>query len=304
MKYIVAGPTIINDIIFEDKKEIKAQIGGSIFCVGGIKMWSEDCLYVSNVGPDFDRYYGEWMTTNQCSTKGLSYCLPHTSYTQLLYDKTGLHDEVSVYGAEMESLIGKLDCITAKQIADNCNEHTKGIYVEARESSEIWDQLALIKEKCNAKIMWELPTSATMDAERKKQVWQILKRVDIYSINLPEALSLFEKEDEKTVLDEIIRFGIPCFFRVGAKGSYMICDGKSYFAPSIKIGEVVDTTGCGNASTAAALFGYCEGIHPLKVAGMANISAAYNLLQYGPYPSILPEVKEEANKLLEKLLKE
>ena len=112
-------------------------------------------------------------------------------------------------------------------------------------------------------------------------------------------MSLFGKADEKSSIDAITDFGVPCFFRVGKKGSYMICNGQSYFAPSVVVGKVVDATGCGNCSTAAALYSYCEEFKPTKVATMANISAAYNLLQYGPYPNISSEIRNEAMRILD-----
>ena len=98
MKYIIAGPTIVNDIIFADGSKSKEHIGGAIFCLEGIKIWSDDCLYVSNVGKDFSQYYGKWMDTNNCSYNGLNFNLPHTQYTTLIYDHNGLHSERSVYG--------------------------------------------------------------------------------------------------------------------------------------------------------------------------------------------------------------
>ena len=85
MKYLVVGPTIINDIIFADQSRKDQVLGGSIFCVAGIKLWCDDCLYLSNVGEDFDRFYGDWMRANGCSTAGLRYTLPHTWYTTLTY---------------------------------------------------------------------------------------------------------------------------------------------------------------------------------------------------------------------------
>ena len=62
----------------------------------------------------------------------------------------------------MEKKINEINIITAQQIAEHCDSDTKGIYIEASESDEIWDNLQYIKEKCKAKIMWEIPTSATM----------------------------------------------------------------------------------------------------------------------------------------------
>jgi sugar/nucleoside kinase (ribokinase family) len=77
----------------------------------------------------------------------------------------------------------------------------------------------------------------------------------------------------------------------------MICNNNAYFSESIVLGEIIDTTGCGNCSTAAALAGFCEGYEPEKIARMGNIAAAYNLLQYGPYPYVV-KIRDEALKRL------
>jgi sugar/nucleoside kinase (ribokinase family) len=302
MKYIVAGPTIINDVIFADGSTTRALLGGSIYCVAGIALWTGDCLYISNVGRDFNEYYGKWMDANKMSYDGLNFILPNTQYTTLTYEKDGLHDEVSIYSAEIEEQINTLDVITAKQIADHCGSDTKGIYIEASATSVIWDELHDIKERCSALIMWELPTSAAMNAQNHSHVMSVLKKVDMYSLNLPEAMSLFGKSSEAEVLKQISELGTPCFFRVGKKGSYMIVKGQAYFAPSVTVGPFVDATGCGNASTAAAMYGYCEGLSGERTARIANISAAYNLLQYGPYPSVSDSIREQSLGLLGKIV--
>ena len=70
------------------------------------------------------------------------------------------------------------------------------------------------------------------------------------------------------------------------------------FGESIDVGELVDTTGCGNASTAAALYAYCEDFEPQRITIAANLSAAYNLLQHGPYPLFTREIRKEAEERL------
>lgn len=303
MKYIVAGPSIINDIVFADGRVRKGEIGGSVFCVAGIKLWEDDCLFVSNVGPDFRRYYGKWMDQNACSYDGLRCILPHTQYTTLVYDETGLHSERTVYDEQTGREIDALDVLTAAQLAAHCDRQTKGIYIEAGETSDIWAQLPLIREKCAAKIMWELPTSAAMQPERRPRVLETLQKTDIYSINLPEALCLFNQPDESSAIRAILELDVPCFFRVGKKGAYLLNEGRSFFAPSVTLGAPVDATGCGNCSTAAALYGWCEGFDPVQTVCMANISAAYNLLQYGPYPRITEKTRENAHALLSRQLR-
>jgi sugar/nucleoside kinase (ribokinase family) len=112
-------------------------------------------------------------------------------------------------------------------------------------------------------------------------------------------MCLFGGKNETETIKAISDLDVPCFFRVGERGSYMILAGQSYFAPSVTVGPIVDVTGCGNASTAAALYGYCEGMSGERIAALANISAAYNLLQYGPFPSADRRVRTHALGLLD-----
>ena len=298
MKYIVVGPTIVNDILFADGSRSKGHIGGSIYCLEGVKVWEDSCLYLSNVGKDFSEFYGEWMDANHCTYDGLQYILPHTQYTELVYEEGGLHSERSIYGEEEEALVERLDYICAAQIGSYCGKDTRGIYIEASETNPFWDELSDIRGKSQAKIMWELPTSAAMTAQRHEKVLACIQKTDMYSLNLPEARSLFSVESEEEAIRRIISLNVPCFFRVGQKGSYMIAGGEAVFAGSLLVGEVVDPTGCGNCSTAAAMYAYCEGNSLYDTARMANIAAAYNLLQYGPYPVMDEKVREQAWKLL------
>ncbi len=252
MNYLVAGPSIVNDIVFRDGTISRRHLGGAVFCLAGIKIWSDSCLYLSNVGPDFRDFYGEWMDANGFSEEGLRVILPHTYYTVLRYGDQGLFAEECVYGPEEDELILQLDRPDAGWIAENCDGQTKGIYIEACEDDAVWDEIHMIKAGRDIKIMWEIPTDSALDPGRRAAVFSTIQKAGLYSINLPEASCLFQAEDEADAISRILGLGVPCYFRVGAKGSYFLCGGSSYFAPSLTVGEITDPTGCGNCSTAAA----------------------------------------------------
>jgi sugar/nucleoside kinase (ribokinase family) len=299
MQYIVCGPSIVNEVVRKDGSTVGPILGGSVFCVAGIRLWTANCGFVSNVGPDFESFYGSWFAANGLRTDLVSKILPHTWHTRLTYGDEGIHSEDSIYGQEDEELLGSLDIITADQVCDAIGDDTRGIYLESAEGSPFWQEVDKVREASDAKIMWEIPTSATMDASRHEGVMKTISLTDMFSVNLPEARSLFATTDEKTVISRILDTGRICFLRAGERGSYMIMDGKATFSPSLTVGEIVDPTGCGNASTAAALYGCCEGLAPDVTARLANISAAYNLLQYGPYPLFSDAVMSDAKALLE-----
>lgn len=302
MKYLVYGPTIMNDIVYADGTTDKYHMGGVVFCMAGIKLWDDDVRYISNVGDDFEKYFGKWMDDNHFSRDGLKVILPHTMYTELRYGEMNLFTETCIYGEKENTLIVKLDHPDAGWIASFCGKETKGIYVEAMEDDVFWDSLDVIREKGDIKIMWEIPTASALEEDRREQTLKTIRKAGLFSINLPESMSLFDAKSEEEAIEKILQFGVPCFFRVGEKGSYFLCDNKSHFAASVTVGDVEDPTGCGNCSTAAAMYGYCEGKAPGEAAMIGNISAAYNLLQYGPYPKFTADTREQALELLRQRL--
>ena len=66
----------------------------------------------------------------------------------------------------------------------------------------------------------------------------------------------------------------------------MIVDHKEYFVPMISTvdkDKEIDPTGCGNTSTGAVLWAWCEGYDPLMTCIIGNVVASYNVRQYGPF---------------------
>ena len=85
---------------------------------------------------------------------------------------------------------------------------------------------------------------------------------------------------------------------------YTISDGKICYIPSAPLPEgcaVVDVTGCGNCSTAAAAYAWCEGKDLAMTGVMANVASGYNLRQNGPVPlfddAVCEEIRKEADVL-------
>ena len=88
-------------------------------------------------------------------------------------------------------------------------------------------------------------------------------------------------------------------FRVGHRGAYVVTKEDVIYLPPAP-GPVVDPTGCGNSSTAAALYAYCQGEDPLMVGIMANVTSSINIRQYGVIPDMLA-VRNEAYELAQSL---
>ncbi len=294
MRYLVTGCTIINDMIYADGSRADGCLGGAIYALNGIKPFTDDVLMITTAGADFDAYYGPYYRANGLSMAGVQIVLPKTHYNTLEYHPDGRWWEYSKYGPAFEAEWWPKSHIRAEYVARFADQTTRGIYFESGVREMVWKELDRIRAAApNAAVMWELLTADTADEQRKPDVLALIQAVDVYSINLPESMNFFGTHSEQESIEAICALGKPCFFRVGEKGAYMIQDGRAWFAPAVGVENSVDATGCGNCSTGAALYGFCEGHHPLRTAVLANLAAALNARQYGPYPLFTADLRAE-----------
>lgn len=283
MKYLVLGPSFVNDVVRLDGSRDNNVLGGAIYCVAGIKVWDDSVLYVSNVGDDFESCYGPYMEANELSSAGLLRILRRTQHTELRYGSEGIHDEVSVYGPAEDAYNTGRDEISAPLVASLATPASRGVYIEASESDPFWEEFAVHKALQQAVIMWEPPTSACFTLRRRERVKEVIARIGLYSINGVEARELFGVDTQVQVVAAIRELGTTCLLRLGEQGACLVeADAGATFVPSLIASQVVDLTGCGNAATAAALVGIVEGRSAREVVAMANISAYLTLGQLGP----------------------
>lgn len=308
MRYLVTGCTILNDMLYADGSRVEGFLGGAIYALNGIKPYCDDVILITTAGQDFDQFYGPYYRANQLSTAGVQLLLPKTHYNTVEYHPDGRWWEYSKYGPEFEAEWWPKSHIRAEYVTPFADENTRGIYFESGVREVIWRNLAdLRKAAPNAMLMAELLTADANDPVLKPDLLALIGAVDIYSLNLPESLAFFGTRSETESIQAILALGKACFFRVGEKGAYMIQDGKAWFAPAKGVETSVDSTGCGNCSTGAALYGYAEGLHPLRTAVLANLAAGLNARQYGPYPlftadlraDLLAQADAEFNRLFE-----
>ena len=298
MRYLITGCTLLNDLNYPDGSKAQGILGGTIYTVNGIKPFSDEVLFVTTAGPDFDNYFGEYFRNNALATDGVQIVLPKTQYNILDYDDVGRWWEYSKYGKDFEKVWGPKAFIQASHITKYSSEQTRGIYFESGVQEPVWEKLADIRKAApSAKIMWEIQTYDIDNPYVKNDIKKLVEKCDIYSLNLPESMTFFGTNCEEESIEAIIALGKPCFFRVGTKGAYMIQDNEAWFAPAIGVDQSVDATGCGNCSTGTSMFGFCEGLHPLMTVILANLAASLNAMQFGPYPQFTNELRAS---LLEK----
>ncbi len=308
MEYLAVGSLIVNHVHFLDGSKNENLLGGgALYSYCGLLQFSDSTLLVTAAGLDYERWFGKWIDNNDISREGILIRSEWTNNTNLQYFEDGKWEETSIYGKDYGSWAFGLFTIFPDDFEKFISPDTKGISVCHAIDKAYFDRVNCLRQKYGVKVMQELPTGEckAKNFERFKDI--ILPNVDIYSLNKPESFALFSVDTVEEAIEIIKELGVPCYYRVGKKGAYMIMDGEVAFMPSVAVRtkeEEIDPTGCGNSSTATALVGFCEGKEPLMIAAMAAVTAGHIVLQNGPYPNYKAEDRARARELAEKFYNE
>ncbi len=303
MDYIAVGDLLLDTVRFADGSDSGVNAGGPVaFGYTGIRLWTDSCCMVCNAGADYYEYFKPWISRNNIITDGIKVKSDYTNHFFLTYRADGNYE----YCYGLEGKWGTINFgylrVDADDIEPFC-KGLKGLYIDQPIDMVFWKKLIALKQKYGFKIMWEIQRE-TYFTDAAERIREIVPQVDIFSINSREGGEFFGVHTDDEIIDVLKQFRTPCFFRVGEKGSHMIMNGKDYYVPSIVIDKCEDPTGCGNSSTATAMYAFCEGYSPYEIAIMGNITAAYNLRQYGLIPEFNEEIRTAAKALFEEKRKE
>lgn len=289
--YAVMGGIMMNDLNYADGSSKKGLIGGGgLYALSGIRLWTDNVHFIGNIGKDFEKLIAPWWDRNGIPRKGLNVCHDHCTYHEVNYLPDGRFEEHSVYD---EGMRHDMYMVAHPEQAEPFGADLAGISFVGAVNPAEFAKLGEVRKKYGLKIMFE-PNTFYCRHEYLDKILDCLEHVDIYSTNLPETKDIFGVSTEEACIEELLKVGKPCFFRVGKKGAYMVMDGKATFVPSI-IGEHdIDPTGCGNSSTSAAFYAFCEGHDPLMIGIMANVTSSMNAQQYGPMPVMDATLRERS----------
>lgn len=284
MEYLAGGYTMISDIYGLDGTVRMNDAGGSAYAVGGMRLWRDSVGYVGTAGKDFDEFFGRFYRDNGIALF-MEFPLEETLHYDLHYAADGSWTESCLKGEEYENEARATGALTVEMFSKGIDRDTKGVYLEAAMNTDIVHRFRELKCAIgNARLMWEIEAGDLYEPSLKDEILRLIPQADCFSINMNEGKAFFDTSDEKEVMKSIDRIGKPCFLRAGEAGACWIEEGRGVFVPSYGADTSVDSTGCGNASTAAALIGFAEGFSPSKTVAMANISAYYNSRCHGLYP--------------------
>ena len=131
--------------------------------------------------------------------------------------------------------------------------------------------------------------------ENREKIIGMLQYVDCISPNLEEARLLMGLEETDDILKKYIDCGAKkVVIRAGAEGSsYADADGNFFKVPIVRVDEVVDQTGAGNAYCGGLVVGFMNSDSIQDALCKAAVAASFTLEQFGAlYP--LDDIEKRA----------
>lgn len=304
------GAWLVNDINFADGRAMHNIMGGSLFAFCGMLQYTADAVFLGAVGNDVEEKFGDWLNKNNVCRDGLVYYDNPTTLATMFYKPNGEWHETFQYGPiELGYDINFRGPILYDKMEEIFSQKkTKGVYAANKIKDDgANEKIDRIRKAYGIKVMLELYTDDCQPEYLEHFVNKTMHCYDIYSLNRTESYTFFGVKTEDEAIERILKLGVPCYYRVGSKGSYTIMNGKVAFMPTVNLvpkEQEVDPTGCGNNSTAAALWGFCEGYNVYEIASIGNVAAAYNVQQYGPYPTFNDRTRKASLELALQLAKQ
>ena len=295
--YLIVSTAVTDDIWLADGIHIGSKLGGAgLYALAGLSLWCKDGMLLTGVGADFLPQYQDWFDKNGSSTKGLLVRDENTPVTNVQYSMDGERVETAKFGKDhyrkMEASPDDIIPLMGQ---------AKGVYIFQSIPEGYWPRILEVKKQSGAKILWELNARVACPTYRD-DVQAIASQCDVLSLNRREAMTMFHTDRLDVVVEKLISWNIPMvYLRLGGEGGLILRGGKATHTPCVPNAQVVDPTGAGNSSSAAVLYGFCEGYSDLECGLMGSISAAMCIRQYGP-PDMAEISREEVELHLNELV--
>ncbi len=171
--------------------------------------------------------------------------------------------------------------VTPESIGDSEVILLEGYVWDIPEGPALAEAAFRYAHKSGAKLALSLSDSFCVDRHRYAYMSAIRSSVDIVFADEDEMTALFEVDGFDSVLPRLGDFDNLFVMTRSAKGSVVVHGDLTIRQEAVPVSEVLDTTGAGDAYTAAFLFGYTQGRSLEECAKLGTWCGAQVIQQLG-----------------------
>jgi adenosine kinase len=247
--------------------ELRKEFGGTAGNIAyNLKLLNEDPIIMATVGNDFSNYF-EWLSQN---TINISHIKEIKSlYTAQAYITTDLSDnQITAFhpGAMVESHQNKIKDAKNICLAIIAPDGKEGMMNHAAECKAL-------------NIPFIFDPGQGLPMFNREELLKFIDDATYIAVNDYEATLLSEKTSLST--EEISKKVEALIVTLGAKGSMIYADNKTYKIDPIKVDDPIDPTGCGDAYRAGLLYGISKKWDWQSIGRLASVMGAIKIQSQG-----------------------
>lgn len=162
--------------------------------------------------------------------------------------------------------------------------YLEGYLWDAPPAKEAFLKAAEAARGAGAKIALSLSDAFCVERHRESFRELVDGHVDILFANETEILSLYEAKGFEQAVDAVKGHCEVAALTRSEKGSLILADGQAHQVAAMSLGELVDTTGAGDAYAAGFLYGYSKGFDLPTCGRYGSLAAGEVITHMGPRP--------------------
>lgn len=242
-------------------------IGGS----GGIFAASLAALgtkteIIGKIGNDF---LGEYIKNSLKNFNvGLDHLISSKNTTGITVNLSYLKDKAQISSLGLVNTLNLSD-IDIGEIKNIRHVHFSSYYLMSKLKR---DYLWLINEmkSLDRSLTFSMDTNDDPSEVWDDEIYEIIKKLDIFFVNKKEAICITKKKSEKEALDYLSKFVNTVIVKMGNSG-YIAKRGKKYFQEDAIKANFRDSTGAGDNFDAGFIHGYLNNLRIENCLKIANI---------------------------------
>lgn len=247
--------------------ELRKEFGGTAGNIAyNLKLLNADPIIMATVGNDFSNYF-EWLNQNTIDTSHIKEI--KSLYTAQAYITTDLSDnQITAFhpGAMVESHQNKIKDAKNICLAIIAPDGKEGMMNHAAECKAL-----------NIPFMFDPGQGLPMF--NREELLKFIDDATYIAVNDYEATLLSEKTSLST--EEISKKVEALIVTLGAKGSMIYADNKTYKIDPVKVEDPIDPTGCGDAYRAGLLYGIAKKWDWQSIGRLASVMGAIKIRSQG-----------------------
>ncbi len=262
---VTIGHTSIDRVRIKGRD--KVQLGGAaVYSAMAAKIFSTVGI-VSRVGDDFPGRFYSVLRKPGINTDGLKKVRGKSTTFSIDYDKDGM----AVY----KDYALNVGVYIRPEDIPKTYLGSKGFHIAPMAATKQEIFLDYLREKTQgADCTISLNTHIGYFSRYKKKIFELIPKVDIFTINDEEAICLTDTRRLEYALNALKKTEHNMIaVTIGVIGSMVIDDEMTFF-PSVYQPKIVDLTGCGDAFAGSFISSFVKTKDPLKSANIANSVAS------------------------------